>query len=461
MLHQVSQAAKTRFCMPGHKGGVLGGELFPFDITELEGADNLYLPRGVIRETQELYAEHIGAKSSFLLVNGSSCGVQAAVLSALKPGDKVLVARDVHLSAINAFILGDIQPVFVYPDVPQGGLPGVITPARLKRAIRVHPDAKAVYLTYPNYYGLCADLHGICDAAHAAGMAVICDAAHAAAFDFSELLPMSPSGAGCDIWTVSLHKTLLAFNQCAALCVGAAAELPARTVQARLNMLQTTSPSYLLLASCDGALAFMRGEGKQRLGAAVALVEENIAKIEALGGYLCVTRDVPTAAGAVDRDILRLVIDVTDRGVSGIGAARALAEKGVFVEAADLSHIILICTVADTPEDFRRLRAALDGVKGANYHIKTGAGALLRRAVMETPLSGSMRSAAFAGRKPVLFTESAGHISAVSAGAYPPGVPAILPGQKITPEMVTYLTALKQDGFGLFGCGTHIETVEG
>lgn len=453
MLERVSREARSRFCMPGHKGkaGFLPASVNALDITELPGADNLYHPQSAIREAQKLHAEYTGARESHFLVNGSSGGVQASVLSVLEPGDTVIVARDIHLSAVNAFIMADVKPVFVYPSARETDVPGVVSVQDIASAVALHRKAKAVYLTYPNYYGLCADLNGICAVAHNAGMKVICDAAHAAAFDFSELLPTAPAHAGCDIWTCSLHKTLGAMNQCAVLNVGMEAGLQPEVVQSRLNMLQTTSPSYLLLASADDALGFMRGEGKQKLHTVIQLVEENMRRIEALGGYRCVFQDVPKQTGAFDRDILRLVIDVTDRGVSGFGAARFLQEKGIAVETADIVNIVLICTAADTAEDFELLKAALGEIKGSNYKIRRMMTAEDLKQVYLPQVSVPMRKAFFAERRSMPLEESVGCIAAAPAGAYPPGVPVILPGQKITEDMVDYLILLRNRGYGLFG----------
>lgn len=372
MLHEIAQTSGSRFCMPGHKGkpGFLPSEVNCYDITEIPGADNLYMPQGAIAKAQELHAKSIGARESFFLVNGSSGGIHAAVLSVLAPGDKVIVARDFHLSVVNAFALVGAVPVFVHPSAQETQLPCVVSVEDIRHAVEAHPDAKAVYLTYPNYYGMCVDLNRICAIAHDAGMQVICDAAHAAAFDFSTLLPVSPAAAGCDIWVTSLHKTLKAMNQCAVLCVGENAKIEHDVVQSRLNMLQTTSPSYVLLGSSDYALGYMREHGKTALAMTINLVEDNMRRIEALGGYRCILQDVPHNTGAYDRDVLKLVIDVTDRGVSGFTAARLLHQNRVEVEAADIFNIVLICTVADGVEDFDLLKMVLKNIKGSNYNIR-------------------------------------------------------------------------------------------
>lgn len=459
MLHEVAGKSGPRFCMPGHKGkpGFLPSEVNCYDITELPGADNLYMPQGAIARSQELYAASIGARESFFLVNGSSGGIHAALLSVLAPGDKVIAARDFHLSAVNAFALAGVKPVFVHPSAQDTQLPCVVSVEDIKRAVGAHPDAKAVYLTYPNYYGMCVDLNRICAIAHDAGMQVVCDAAHSAAFDFSELLPVSPAAAGCDIWVASLHKTLKAMNQCAVLCVGENAKIGHETVQARLNMLQTTSPSYVLLGSSDYALGYMREHGKAALGMTVNLVEDNMRRLEALGGYRCVLQDVPRLAGAFDRDVLKLVIDVTDRGVSGFAAARILHQNGVEVEAADISNIVLICTVADGAEDFDLLKMVLKNIKGSNYNIRAGETADDLAAVYGAQPAADIREAVFAQRRRMEPRESVGYIAAASVGAYPPGVPVIVPGVKVTERMVDYLNRLKYSGYQLFGMDGGIE----
>ncbi|MEG0257345.1 MAG: hypothetical protein RR632_03515, partial [Christensenella sp.] len=229
-------------------------------------------------------------------------------------------------------------------------------------------------------------------------------------------------------------------------------------VRARLNMLQTTSPSYLLLAACDYALAYMREEGKAKLTAVINLVEDNMRRIEALGGYRCILQDVPKRTGAFDRDVLRLVIDVTDRGMSGFGAAKELQKKGIAVETADISNIVLICTTADSLHDFETLKLALAEIKGSNYKIRRMMTAGDLRQVFLPQISMPMRDAFFAERQAVALEESVGCICAVSAGAYPPGVPAVMPGQMITEDMIDYLMLLKGRGYELFG--TYDNTIE-
>lgn len=462
MLSGAAKSAAVRFCMPGHKGkpAFLEGEVDFLDVTELPGVDKLYNPEGAILRSQRLYASSIGARESHYLVNGSTTGVQASILAGLEPGSKILVARDVHLSAVSALILAGLEPVFIGPKKrDRANLPAVLRPDEVEHAISMNPDAKALFVTYPNYYGLCLDLEPITAMAHEAKQMLICDAAHAAAFDFSQYLPASPAQCGCDMWTVSLHKTLPAMNQCAALNVGSSCQIETSTIQTRINWLQTTSPSYLLLASSEYATALMRDEGAMLLARQLDLVQDAVRRIGKLGGYNVLTNSVPYATGAYDCDKLRLVIDVSDRGLTGLGAARDLARRGVAVEAADLSSIILICTVADTREDYDRLIRALQDIRGGIYSIEQSITNADVFSLYGTEFVTPLAEAARAKTETVPLQESADRIAAVCVGLYPPGVPVLMPGQQITADTARILEKLRRSGYGTFGFSDTIEVV--
>lgn len=462
MLSGAAKAVPVRFCMPGHKGkpAFLEADVDFLDVTELPGIDKLGSPEGAILRSERQYASSIGAKQSYYLVNGSTSGVEASLLAALEPGSKVIMARDVHMCAVSACILGGLDPVFVAPRKrDRSNLPDVVTPDEVEHVISLNPDAKAVFITYPNYYGLCTDLDTIAAMAHEAGMMLICDAAHAAAFDFSQFLPASPSECGCDMWTVSLHKTLPAMNQCAALSIGKECRTAPSLVQTRLNWLQTTSPSYILLASAEYATALMRDEGAMLLARALDLVHDAVRRIGMIGGYNVLTSSVPYYTGAYDRDPLRLVIDVTDRGLTGLGAARDLARRGVAVEAADLSNIILICSVADSREDYDRLIRALQDIKGGIYSIEQSITNADVHALYGTEFDIPLEKAVRRRSEAVPVSESAGRIAAVCAGLYPPGVPVLMPGQKISADAARTLEKLRRGGYGTFGFSDTIEVV--
>ncbi len=451
MLHRMAEAESVRFHMPGHKGriGFMSPGYLQFDITELAGTDNLYMPSGAIYQSQKLNAPSFSARSCFYLVNGSSTGVMASLLSVAAPGEKVIFARDFHLSAASGIILSGIKPVFCYPSAKNTYLPSVVTALDMKKVISENEDARAVYITYPNYYGLCPDLNEIAALAHSVGMDVVVDAAHAAAFAYSDMLPAHPGEAGADLWTMSLHKTLHTPNQCAVLCTGEQSEIPDDLVKRNINLLQTTSPSYLLLASIDQALAEMREEGVKLVGDVILLIEEFILRIEMLGGYKCVTADIPKGTGSVDRDITKLIIDVTDRGMTGFLAEQKLSRRGIYVEGADHRNIILMCSFGNNRRDFEHLLSALNDLGGTNYNIANEVGTMHFKSPEQ--LRYSMRNIMLRRTENVPFLKAVDRIAACTVGTYPPGVPYILPGQTIDVDTLEHLVRLQNQGYTLFG----------
>lgn len=450
MIKEYIANNSLRFHMPGHKGdaGFFGGELLKGDITELEISDNLLNPQGVIQTLQELHAERIGAGLSFASVNGSSAGVLAMILSAVREGDKILMARDIHLSAANALILSGAQPVFIDIEIdPLTGLPGVLSADSVRDAIMQNPDAKAVFLTYPNYFGLCADLEAICEAAHDAGLPVLVDAAHSAHFAYSPLLPASCAECNADIWTESLHKTLPAMNQTAMLNIGSDSLIEPEKVKFYLNIFTTTSPSYILLASADYASAYMEEKGNYELYRVVSLLENCIEKINAIKGLNCVGMEILGRANIADKDVLKLVIDVSGRNISGLVAKKALEEMGIFIETADLKHILLIFTVADQPSVFETLILGLSNLpEGIHYKYAFSPYELPEMEFRMTPKQAVQEKS-----YQMPLNMAAGFISSRTAGVYPPGVPCLLPGQLINRDVVDYIEKALSYGFDVFG----------
>lgn len=224
--------------------------------------------------------------------------------------------------------------------------------------------------------------------------------------------------------------------------------------------MQTTSPSFLLLGSCEYATALMEQEGAVRLARTIDLINDTIPRIEGLGGYKVSTAEVPYGTGAYDRDILRMVIDCSDRGLSGVATQRELLKRGIAVEGADLSNLILICTIADTPEDYDLLVRGLASVNGGMYSLEHRVTNADVQAAFTSEMAMPMRKAAMAKSSVVRLGESVGRIAAVSAGAFPPGVPIVLPGQRISKEAAHVLEYLMRRGLGVFGCGETIRVVE-
>lgn len=419
-----AQELSARFCMPGHKGRFKFKE--GWDITEIRGADNLAAPRECIAESQNLCADENGAAHAFYSVNGSTACVLAA-LGYLPRGSKVIAARDFHVSFANAARMFDFTPCYVGVELSTAHSPSAVS--GMCEAIAKNHDAAAVYLTYPNYYGNCADLSAICNAAHDADMLVIVDAAHGAHLGFSNQLPPSPSKCGADIWNVSAHKTLPAPNQSAILFCSK--RVDAEHIKRCLNSVQTTSPSYPILAGLDYARAFMAKQGKSKLESLIKSISE--LDIDGITGLRLRHSD----------DKTKVCIDFSKRGISGFEAEEKLFERGIVVETADEHSILLITTVFDTEQDFSLLKEALislpfgkDVFPEITYKLETN--------IRLTPFE-----CAALPSECVLLEKAVGRITAGNAFVYPPGVPILMEGCEISAEAVEAVSKLIVQGYNV------------
>lgn len=431
--------AKAMFCMPGHKGdtGYFCGEMLRYDITELPGADNLLCPEGAIKESQSLHADFIDAAEVHYTTGGSTAGVLAMLY--LLRGKKVIFPRGVHLSVANAIFMFGITPVYL--DAAPCDYPSVTGEEDIKAALRSHRDAAGVFITYPNYFGLCCDIGAIAQTAHRFGVPLLADAAHAAHFVYSPLLPLAPSHAGVDIWVESAHKTLPAMNQCASLCVGRGALIDAGEVKQALRMIQTTSPSYILLASLDYAHAYMRDKGEQELFRIINLGKRFEETAAAIPGFSC-----PEISGDTGRDSLKIILDVSGTGHTGISAAAALAQKGIYVEAADMKNVLIMLSAGNTSAHLELLHSALRSIE----HVR-GADIFFSPYSMPPATKYSQNSRAWGNIESVRIEQSVGRIAASTAGVYPPAEAVIQRGQVMSYEIAGYILEAKRQGFCVFG----------
>ncbi|MDL2236131.1 hypothetical protein LJC07_08380 [Christensenellaceae bacterium OttesenSCG-928-L17] len=444
MLDRYAHRNTARFHMPGHKGRGMGGffsrELANWDITELSFSDDLQNPSASIQKAQELYAARYGAKHTFFLVNGSTAGLLALLLS-LPRGANVLIGRDCHRAVISGIALAGHRCSFLSPAVnTEHSLHGSICADALREALsREHFDA--VCITSPNYYGLCADLSALYAATRAHGTLLFVDAAHGAHFPFSQLLPDTPSGCA-DAWVNSAHKTLNALGQSALLHIGPNMDLAA--VQRALSMVQTSSPSYLLLASLDWAryTADLAGAWSKAVQACTALREE----LSTVLGIVVPGKEIVGTAGIADIDFTRLTLDVHARGITGFAAQRLLEAQNVFVEMADYQRLVCICTPSDDPAWYPMLHRALEKLPYGMPHKKCAA-VVYPAAPRDLPLHEAARAAAIS----VPLTGAAGRIAAECAGVYPPGIPLVTPGERITQECIDFLLEEQACGASLFG----------
>ncbi len=445
----------ARFHMPGHKGKGMGGfwrdGLVNWDVTELSCTDNLHHPTAAILKAQKNMAATYHAKASFLVVNGSTAAVQAMIL-ALGPDDKLLLCRDAHRCAVNGAALRGLPVDYISPEYDAAtGLWGMVTPEALDGALAA-TSATAALVTSPNYYGLCADIAGLSRVAHAHNALLLVDGAHGAHFPFSSALPPGLGGYA-DMWSHSQHKTMDALTQAASLHIGPCRIAP-ETLQRMLSMVETSSPSYLLMSSLDWSVYMAK---RQDWTGQVSRMNKLRKKLAAIPGIALLPESI--GAGVADRDRTRLVLDVTGRGLTGYAAAAILESSGVFVEMADRQRLVLITSPEDDPNWYVRLATALSTLPQQPVK-KTIAHPDGVSIYQQTPRRAlSPREAVFAPCVQIPLEQAVGRVAVAPTGVYPPGIALTMPGEVFSPEAVTFLLSESEDGATLFGVSDGLVTI--
>jgi arginine decarboxylase len=449
----LAESKKVSFHTPGHKSGkgistrfrkFVGPKIFSIDLTTLDEVDSLHKPKGVIKEAQALAAKAYGADRSFFLVNGTTGGNHAMILSTCRPGDRVLVARNAHKSIIAGLILSGARPIFFDPVFdPNLNLMLNVTIESVKTAIDAHQEAKRIVLTSPNYYGICADLVPIIAYAHEKGLTVLVDEAHGPHLPFHPALPVSGVQAGADLCVQSVHKIVGGMTQ-ASILHARSGRIDMAMLARVLRMVQTTSPSYILMASLDLARMQMATEGRKLLDKAITLAEEARVRINKIGGVTCFTREDITRSLFVrmgDLDVTKLTIGVSGLGLTGYQVSQLLNTRfGIQVEMADPFHVLVIVSIGDRKDDLNRLVDALKVI--AAEQGQKGQSGRFQPITLPT-LSNEWRTSpqeAFLGEhEQVELHAGIDRVSAETVTVYPPGIPVLTPGEVITKEAVRYL----------------------
>lgn len=455
-LNKYKSMRVVPFDVPGHKRGkgnpelteFLGEKCLAVDVNSMKPLDNLVHPVSVIKEAEELAADAFGAGHAFFMVNGTTSAVQAMIMSVCKQGDKIIMPRNVHRSAINALIISGAIPVYVNPGVNKDlGIPLGMSLEDVKKAITDNPDAKAIFVNNPTYYGICSDLRSITELAHRHNMYVLVDEAHGTHFYFGEDLPVSAMAAGADMSAISMHKTGGSLTQSSFLLISN--RLNRGRVRQTINLTQTTSGSYLLLSSLDISRRNLALNGKSIFEKVSALANYARGEINIIGGYYAFAKELINGDSVFDFDNTKLSVYTREIGLAGIEVYDILRDDyGIQIEFGDIGNILAILSVGDRALALERLVSSLSEIKRLYMRDKKG---MLDYEYISPEVVLAPQQAFYADQHSVAMKDSKGCISGEFVMAYPPGIPILAPGERITAEIIEYITYAKAKGSSLTG----------
>ncbi|MGN0159963.1 MAG: aminotransferase class I/II-fold pyridoxal phosphate-dependent enzyme [Lachnospiraceae bacterium] len=453
----------AHFDVPGHKGGrgnkelkeFLGGECVKLDMNSMKPLDNLCHPVSVIKDAQKLAAEAFGADEAFFIVNGTTAAVQAMIMSTCKAGEKIIMPRNVHRSAINALVVCGAIPVYVNPGVNKElGIPLGMSMDDVKEAMDANPDAKAILVNNPTYYGICSNLRKIVKMAHQRGMKVLVDEAHGTHLYFHESLPVSAMEAGADMAAVSMHKTGGSLTQSSILLTKNTVN--ADYVRQVINLTQTTSGSYLLLSSLDIARKNLSLNGHAMVEKTIDYANYAREEINKLGNYYAFGRELVDGDEIFDFDLTKLSIHTRDVGLAGIEVYDLLRDDyGIQIEFGDIGNILAIISAGDRNLEIERLISALSEIK--RLHQKESAG-LFDHEYINPKLVMAPQEAFYGEKYSLRIEDSAGKVCSEFVMCYPPGIPILAPGELITNDIINYIFYAKEKG--CFMTGTEDMNIE-
>jgi arginine decarboxylase len=440
------------FHVPGHKRGqgmikkfrdFVGTNILSIDVTVFKQVDSLHKPTSVLKEAQELAADAYNADYTFFSIHGTSGAIQAMIMSVVSQGDKIIIPRNVHKSVTAGIILSGADPVYMHPEIDTTvGVALNVTPNTVKRTLELNPDAKAVLIVNPTYYGVSTDIVEIARIVHEYNIPLIVDEAHGPHLHFNNKLPISAMDAGADICAQSTHKIVGSMTQSSLLHVKKGI-VDVNRVKTVMSLLQTTSPSYPLLASLDCARMQLATEGKQLIDDAIELSKYARDRINGIKGLYCFGEEVLSKEGAYGFDPTKITITCRELGLSGYELERILAEK-YFIqpEMSDLYNILCVFSFGDTKEKVDSLIKALEEISAEQSCKEIVASQVLD--IPNIPESVLTPRDAFNSLTiSIPVEDSVGLISAEFLMAYPPGIPILCPGEIITQEIVDYVKALK------------------
>jgi arginine/lysine/ornithine decarboxylase len=445
------------FDVPGHKRGrgnpelsaFLGQQCVEVDVNSMKMLDNLCHPVSVIREAEELAADAFGAAHAFLMVGGTTSSVQSMVLSVCKRGDEIILPRNVHRSVINALVLCGAVPVYVNPEVDKRlGISLGMKREQVQKAIKEHPKAVAVLVNNPTYYGICSDMRAIVRMAHDNGMLCLVDEAHGTHFYFGGGLPTSAMAAGADMASVSMHKSGGSLTQSSLLLVGE--NVHAGYVRQIINLTQTTSGSYLLMSSLDISRRNLALRGRKVFHQVADMAEYAREEINAVGGYYAFGKELVNGDSVFDFDATKLSVHTLDVGLAGIEVYDILRDEyDIQIEFGDIGNILAYLSMGDRMQEVERLVSALSEIR--RRHGRDDSSGMLTQEYIDPEVVTSPQEAFYADKISLPLREAEGKVCSEFVMCYPPGIPILAPGEKITGEILDYIEYAKAKGCSMTG----------
>ena len=444
------------FHMPGHKRSAKLELSNPYsmDITEIEGFDNLHHAEGILKEAQMRAAETFGAKSTFYLVNGSTCGILSAISAALPRKGTLLLSRNSHKSAYHAAFLRELETIYLLPSFTEFGISGSIPPAHVEQALQEFPQIGCVFLTSPTYDGVVSDIQAIAGIAHAHNVPLIVDEAHGAHFMFSKKFPSPALRCGADVAIQSLHKTLPCLTQAALLHVNSK-RVDTDALKRFLSIYQTSSPSYLLMASIDKCIRFLREESTARMTEFTQLLENFYRKAESLRRLKVFTPSSCPPESCFAHDFSKILVSVGKTGLTGKELYDSLLKTyHLQMEMSSGHYVTALTSLMDTKEGLKRLSAALEDIDHKNRPMESGEPEHLLTAelIYQAPKPAMSISMAMDQHTETLpLKASTGHISQEYVYLYPPGIPLVAPGEVLTGKLLRTISQCQGMGLSVEG----------
>lgn len=455
-LEEFKKMRMVPFDVPGHKRGrgntelatLLGEKCVSMDVNSMKPLDNLCHPISVIKEAEDLAAEAFGAAHAFLMVGGTTSAVQSMILSVAKRGDKIILPRNVHRSVMGAMVLCGAVPVYVNPECDERlGIPLGMSLDSVRKAMESHPEAKAVLVNNPTYYGICSDLRSIVTMAHEHGMLCLADEAHGTHFYFGENMPVSAMAAGADMAAVSMHKSGGSLTQSSLLLIGPA--MNKGHVRQIINLTQTTSGSYLLLSSLDISRRNLALKGKTIFEQVGKLAWYSRNEINQIGGYYAFGKELINGDSVFDFDETKLAVNTLDVGLAGIEVYDLLRDEyDIQIEFGDFGNFLAYLSIGDRPREIERLVGALSEIR--RRFGKAGSHTVIHEYI-EPLVVVSPQEAFYADSESLPIQDTSGRVCSEFVMCYPPGIPILTPGERITQEILEYISYAKEKGCTITG----------